>query len=284
MHILSICITVVATSVQSAFKKRLNATCQNCEFTLSAMITLVALFFFLIFSKNLTFSMEILPYSLGYAICYATAAATCVLALACGSLALTDLILSYCSIIPLGYSLIFLGERLNFLQVIGVICLCISFFLTYYRKKKGKWPLSLKWIIYVLLLFVSNGMCGVLVRMQQIRFHAQYDRSFMVISLIIVVLILGTAAVLRERKNLLSALRHGAFLSAMCGTSNGIANYFSFICLMHIPNSIYFPVTSAAGLVLSCLISQIIFKEKLRPIQYAGITFGVLAMVFINLT
>ena len=75
----------------------------------------------------------------------------------------------------------------------------------------------------------------------------------------------------------------GAPLTAACGASNGIANYFGIICLALIPNAIYYPIKSAGELILTSMISIIIFKEKLRPVQYVGVALGVLALVFINL-
>ena len=120
-------------------------------------------------------------------------------------------------------------------------------------------------------------------RMQQLKFERAYDNSFMIFSLIFATIILLIAAVLRERGDLLKAIKVGAPLTAACGASNGIANYFGIICLALIPNAVYYPIKSAGELILTSMISIIIFKEKLRPAQYVGVALGVLALVFINL-
>ena len=285
MPILSVLIVTVATTAQGGFKKYLNARCQNSEFTVSAMITFFALLFFVFFSDGILFSVDFLPYCVLYSVCYACAALTYVLASACGSLALTQLVLSYSCIIPLIYSLI-CGETLGFLQILGIIFLFASLVVTYYRKSKpeqGK-GVSFKWVIYIVLMVLSNGFCGVITRMQQLRFAGEYDRSFMFFALIFATALLVCAAIFREGRQMWKTIRNGALLSAACGASNGLANYFGLICLATIPNAVYYPVKSAADLVLATFMAVFLFKEKLRPAQYVGVAMCALALVFVNLS
>lgn len=285
MPILNVIIATVASTAQGAFKKYLNVRCQKCEFTVSTMITFFAFIFFLIFSDKITFSRDFLPYCGVYAVCYACAAVTFVLAIACGSLAMTQLILSYCCVIPMIYSLM-CGETLGIVQIIGIILLFLSLMVTYYRKSKpgeGK-TASAKWIFYIVLLFLSNGFCGVISRMQQLRFGGVYDRSFMLVSLGLAVILLAVAAILREGSRMVGAIKEGVWLSAGCGASNGLANFFNLICLATIPNAVYYPVKSAADLLLAAAMSVFLFKEKLRPAQYVGVGLGALALIFINIS
>ena len=284
MPILSVIITVAASSVQGVFKKYLNVKCKNREFTVSSMITLFALIFFLVFAKEITFSASFLPYCALYSVCYACAAATYVFALSCGSLALTQLVLSYSCIIPIIYSLI-CGERLSLIRTTGVVFLFLSFVVTYYRKSKpdGEKAFSAKWVVYISLMLLSNGFCGVITRMQQLRFDGAYDHSFTIFSMILSTLLLVCAAVIREGRDIMKTVKNGVLLSAACGASNGLANYFGLICLATIPNSVYYPVKSAGELVLATAMSVFLFKEKLRPAQYAGVGLGILALIFINI-
>ena len=129
-------ICIVSQSLQSVFKKKLNVKCAECNFTVSTMISAFTLLYFLIFSKDMNFDMQLLPYCISFAVCYAVATVTCVLALACGSLALTDLMLVYSNIIPLVYNLYFGNESLSILQIVGIMFLGISFIFTYYRREK----------------------------------------------------------------------------------------------------------------------------------------------------
>ena len=275
---------IFTNSLQSAFKKVLNKRASHSEFTFSAMITTAALLFFVIFSGNISYSWSFVPYSAVYSICYATAAVTCVLALSCGSLALTNLALVYSGVIPLLYSLLFCGEQMNGFQIGGLICLWSSFVLTYYRREKTRQPFSIKWMVYVGLLFLSNGMCGVLSRMQQRIFGGVYDRSFMIVSMTMAGILLWIAAIVRERHEMKTAVRCGWWLSATCGTFNGVTNFLGLMCLLVIPGVIYYPVSSAGSLVVTCLLSMVVFKERFTRAQLVGFVLGVVAVVLLNLT
>lgn len=271
--------------MQGVFKKKLNEKCRECEITLSAMISLFALVFYALLATDITFSIEIIPYSVVFGTCYATAASTYVLALASGSLALTELMVVYSIAVPLTYSLIFCGDTLSITQIIGLIFLAVSFFFTYYKPKntQKKQTKLVRWAIFATLLFFSNGACGVAKQMQQRVFEGKYDNSFILISLIIAVVLLAIVAVVKEKRRVLFAIKNGSLLSGMCGACNGAANYFSMLCLLVVPGAIYYPLTAAGGLVLTCILSAVIYKEKFKANQIIGFVLAALSIVLINI-
>lgn len=277
--LLSICI--VSASLQSVFKKKLNKKCEGCEFSVSMIISLFALIYFIVFSNGYIFDMRLIPYCIAFSVCYATAAATCVLALACGSLALTNMVLAYSCIIPLGYSIFALGEVLNIFQISGVILLGLSFLFTYYPGEKKK--IELKWMVYAILLFASNGMCGAVQKMQKEAFGGAFDSSFMIISLIMVMVLLLVLAIIREGKRILIAFKYGFIQCSLSGICNGAANYFALLCLAVVPGSVYYPFNAAGGLVLTYIFSITIFKEKFNKNQIIGFILGILSMILINI-
>ena len=281
MTTLFLALSIFATTLQSVFKKKVNAKCTNCEFTVSTAITFFALLYFLIFSDKSFFDTALIPYSLAFSLCYATAAVTCVLAIGCGSMALTNLALVYSKIIPIFYSIFFRDETLSSFRIVGLICLALSLFLTYF-KRDGE-GVSLKWMFYVFLLFLSNGMCSVLMREQQVKFDGKSDGTFMVISLVIVVMILGISALIRERGRVVETLKKGIGWCALCGAGNGTANYFAFICLTRIPGIVYYPISSAGDLVLTFIFSVALFRERFTRNQIIGFVFGILSIILINL-
>ena len=284
MSALLLSVRIASQSLQSIFKKKMNERCNSCEFSLSTLIACFALAYFLIFSEKFVFDSRIIPYCIAFSVCYAMASVTCVLALNCGSLALTDLMLVYSTVIPLGYSLIFCGETLGFLQIIGVAFLCVSFFFTYFKSggsKKQK--ISIKWIIYAALMFLSNGMCSVIQQLQQRVFGASLDDTFMIISLIMVVVLLGISALVREGKKFLVAIRGGFLLCGLCGACNGVMNYFALLCLLVVPEAVYYPLTTAGSMLLTYLLSMVIFKERFTKRQVFGFALCVLSMIFINI-
>ena len=285
MIVVFVALCIVTQALQSVFKKKINEKCEHGEFMVGAMISLFALLYFVIFSDNVVFGTQIIPYSIAFSICYVIGTVTCVFALACGSLAFTNLMLAYSCILPLGYSLIYCGEALKAIQVIGIIALALSFLFTYYPDKKdaGNQKFSLKWLVYVFLLFLSNGMCMVIQQMQQRVFGGKYDASFMIISLVMAMIILIVCAFIRERKNIVKTLKNGVLLSGLCGACNGAANYFGLLCLLILPGSVYHPLISAGNLVLTYVLSVTLFKEKFQKNQVIGFILGIVSMVLINI-
>jgi len=281
MTVLFLSLSILATTMQSVFKKKVNAKCTGCQFLISTLITFFALVYFAVVSDLSYFPSGMLPYCLALSVCFATATVTCVMAIACGSMALTNLVLAYSRAIPILYSIFFLGDKLNSFQTAGLVCLGLSMLFTYYKRDGG--GISLKWVIYAVLLFLSNGMCAVTMRSQQIKFGTETDGIFMVVSLIFATLIVLIAAIVRERREIKTVLRYGIGLCALCGGSNGIANYFGLICLARLPGTVYYPITGAGDLVLTFIFSVALFKEKFSKNQIIGFVFGVLSMILINL-
>ena len=80
-----------------------------------------------------------------------------------------------------------------------MVCIALSLVFTYYKRENGS-AVSLKWVIYAVILFISNGMCSVFMRMQQIRFDGKVDGIYMVVSLAVVLVILLAMALIREGK------------------------------------------------------------------------------------
>ena len=283
MEVIYLIVCIVAGSLQSVCKKQLNARCQNCEFALSALISSFSLIWFLIITKDLAFVPALLPYALVFSICYATAAVTCVLALNTGSMGLTELMLAYSAMLPLLYGIIFLDDPVTIWKILGIALLLLSFVFTYCRRQGQKFTFRKSWLVYVILLFLSNGGCGVVMRMQQKHFAGAFDGTFMVMALVLVVLLLLGVSLLRK-ENVLTALRKGWLFSGLSGLCNGVANYCSLMCLLMIPGTIYYPVSSAGGLTLSYAISVIAFKEKFTLAQVIGFVLGILSMILVNIS
>ena len=127
-------------------------------------------------------------------------------------------------------------------------------------------------------------MCGVLSRMQQRQFHGVYDRSFMIVSMTLAALFLWVAAIIRERKQMRTAIQKGWWLSTICGSFNGITNFLALICLLAIPGAIYYPVSSAGSLVVTCVLSMVVFRERFTVVQKVGFALGVVAVLLLNIT
>ena len=129
MPVLMIFLCTVTSTVQNVFRKQFSLRCQGGDYFFSTMVSFFALLFFLLTADRISFSNEILPYSVGFAAVYALATVCLGLAIKTGSLAITSLIISYSLIIPTLYGFVFLNEKTTILKCGGILLLLISLFL-----------------------------------------------------------------------------------------------------------------------------------------------------------
>lgn len=276
-----ICV-ILGISGQNISKKIFSHKASGGVYTFSMLSALAATAFFLITARDPVWNAGLLPYALFFAFSYGTSSIFGVLALSCGPLSLTALITSFSLMIPTFYGLIFLKDPVSFGLYPGLALLAASLFLI---NKKGNAAngLSLKWLIFVLLSFLGNGLCSVAQTMQQKRFDGQYKNEFMITALLIVVGIMAIATLLKERKNAGKYIRTGWYLSLGCGALNGMVNLFVMILTGLMSVSLMFPLISVGGIVLTFIVSKVFYKEKLTTAQHIGFLLGVGAIVFLNL-
>ena len=283
---------IASVSAQSPLKKLYQRKSDKGVLLFSALTALVAALFFgggALFSGNMGFEIGALPYSVAFGACYAVCIITQMLALGCGSLALTSLFGSYSLIFPTVYGLLFRDASVYLTQVIGVVLLLGSLYLTNMRpgaKSEGepKVAFSWKWLILATLMAVSNGGCTIIQQEQQLKFNGAYKNEFMFIALMIAVVACVAFAFVRERRDFAVVLRHGTFPAVLVGVCNGAANLLVMIIAgVMSPVFVFFPISSAGGLLISYLISVFIFKESFGKMQKLGIVIGMIALVFLNL-
>ena len=174
-------VCVFGSAIQSPLKKWYQAKSSRGIFFFLAMMTFTAACVSGVGSlvEGVSYEIGVLPYSIACAVCYAVCMLFAYLALACGPLALTALIVSYSLILPTVYGLLFFDNPLYLSQVVGFAVLLVSLYLVNMAKEKEaaeqieavettekSAKIPAKWYLYSALLFVANG--GVAVAQQAV--------------------------------------------------------------------------------------------------------------------
>ncbi len=291
--LLGVMIGVPAQSVIVKSYQRRNRTASDILFTafigLSAMLVFVGA---ALAKGGISLSPEVLPYSLAFAVGYGMAFVFQILALSCGPMSLTVLIISYSLLIPTFYGVLFLRESVGTFFVPGVLLLAVCLFLINYQKRAKKTEeqnkpkptgISLKWLIFVWLSFLGNGLCSTVQKIASQSLGEEVRNEFMVAAMLMIAVGFLIAGFIRERRTVREFMRRGWYFGALCGFINGVVNLACLILAARMPASIQYPLISAGSILFSLLFSVIIFKEKITPRQYAGVAVGVLSIVFLNL-
>ena len=280
-------LTALFIVFQKVIQDRYNAKCRSGVFLFSGMISFFAMCFFMAVNRDWTWSSELVIPAVSFGLSYAAATVFVVLAIKCGSLAKTTLITSYSLLVPAFAGLIILREPLGIPMIAGMILLVLSLWLTNHRKKTADAPkerISLKWLVFVLLGFIGNGMCSTVQKLAPHYLGADVNLTLSTIAALgLSTVVLIAASFLTRETDLRSTLRVGGPLSLFCGLFNGAVNYLAIYLNQFIPASVMFPVLSAGELILIVPYSLLVRRERFTAKQWAGFAVGVVSVVLLNL-
>ncbi len=284
VYLSAIILAVLSTNTfLSAYTKRCG------DRSIFGLLSLVAFAAFAVFFFSGGFGYEFewkyVPYSLGFSLSYATALLFMFLAIHEGSLSLTTLITSYSLLIPTFYGMIFRHEPIGTTMIVGIVLLAISLFLINMEKKEGEEPKKItpRWIFFVSLAFLGNGFCSTTQRMQLDAFGGEGTVEFMLIALAVAFVFFFACTLIFERKEWKASLSRGWYFGLLCGVANGCSNLFCMLLNPLMPASIMYPLISAGGIVVTALVSVLVFKERLSRTQWIGMAVGIASVVFLNL-
>ena len=282
-EVLLLCVAIFGTSIQSVLRKIYNN--KNCGgvFIFNSLTVLAAGLFFLFTAEMpLSFTAEMVPYSVGFALAYATASIFSMLAILEGALSLSSLAISFSLLIPTLWGLFFYGDDASIWFFIGFGLLLISLVLIN-NTQGGGVKITFKWVLYAVLAFLGNGICSTVQTGYAKDFKNAGKSEFMILALGVVFLIMLAIAIFTDRRGIPRALGGGWYLMVICGLANGAVNLSVILLTQTMPTSLMFPLISAGGIVLTSLVSIFIYKEKLSLLQYIGMLLGIGAIVFMSI-
>ena len=209
-------------------------------------------------------------------------------ALQLGDLSLTNMFVSFSTVLSAISGLLFFGESIFPIQIIGIILILISCALAVGRDTEKK-SVSLRWLLLAITAFFFTGGIGV---MQKFHQHSAYKgelNAFLVIAFAVGFLVsLGMFFITRrkqgvfiapeEKKKFIPFLLLWMALSGGCVAVNNKLNLFLSGVM---DSAVFFPIVNGGGLMLACLAGFLLFKEKLSKKQWIGIAVGVVAVILL---
>ena len=183
-------------------------------------------------------------------------------------------------LVPMAIGLLFLGESLNYLQIIAVVMMLmnarnISF--------KGA---QKSYYIWCIALFFANGLYGALLNLQAaVMDGAERTEMLTILYLFSALAAIGMEVFKGQGKGLLAGFKMGKksalFMVITCLSATAAANLLLYI-LTQMSSSVLYTIDSGAVLVLSILYSLILFKEKPTWEVVIGMAIAVASIVLIN--
>lgn len=178
-------------------------------------------------------------------------------------------------LIPMIISIIVWREFPTALQSLGILLALASIIIVNIDGKNG----SFQWKITLIFLFIMNGFAEFANKLFQKYALVDY-KSLFLFTVFFVALIISLSATIKFKKK---PTGKDLLLGIMVGIPNLFSSFFLIEALRHLPASVAFPIYSAGSIVIIILGSSIIYKEKIRSLDWIAISITLISMVFINI-
>lgn len=202
-----------------------------------------------------------------------------------GPWAYTSVIISLSTLIPALSGLLFWSERIFWPQAAGMALLVGCLVLSVDHKPDRK-KASLQWLLYSLAAFVCTGMIGVMQKWHQSSDARAEMNAFLVVAFLVSFVYSAVSWGIGRRRNgaaagkaLRSWLPAGLLVGGgVCAALNNKLNLFLSGVM---DSAVFFPLVNGGGLVLTAVAAVLLFRERLAPRQWAGLSLGILSVVFL---
>lgn len=281
-----------ATSyAESAMIKTYNKKHANGGFMFISIVSLFSALFFLVKylvfdNTKADFNPAVIPYALIAGVMYASSSVLVFLAIRMGSLAITNLILGYSTVVVCLYGIIFLGETSNWLTYVCIGIMVLALFLLKQPEKdktKSTKKKSLLWFIFAMLGMLTSAGYSIITKAQQVAFNQTVDSEYVLIAIGFSAIATFIVGVITGKKEAFRVFKTCIPYAGVAGLSNGVTNLLTLFTNTMIAVSISSPTRSVMTKVLHFVLGYFIFKERYTVRQIIGLVLVCGAVVLLNL-
>ena len=199
-------------------------------------------------------------------------------ALQIGPMNITLLITTSSMIIPT-MSGVFFGEKFSFLKLCAVLVLLFFIYLSLQKNEGTRF--NKKWIFCCVLAFLAIGVDGVIQKIHQ-KSQFRFEVSgFLFVAFAFAVLfnLISNKGIDTKQK----LPRSIVLFALICGGCTFAMNFINLKLVGMLPSQLFFPVVNGSAIVLSTIMSVLIFKEDLTKRRTIGLIGGIASLIAICL-
>ena len=209
----------------------------------------------------------------------------------CGPMSYTTIFTSFSVLISALSGVIAFGEdKLELIQIIGIILMLVSIVLSANSSSNGK-KINLKWFILSFIAFLLTGAIGIMQKIHQSSESKGELSAFLIIAFVTAALISAIFSLVKrdktinpaekspDRKRLAITLLSVMAIAGLCVAAN---NKFNLYLSGVLPTAIFFPIYNVGILILTTISAIFIFKEKLSLKQWIGVAIGIISVICIR--
>ncbi|MEI8136134.1 MAG: DMT family transporter [Bacteroidota bacterium] len=192
-------------------------------------------------------------------------------------------------IMPVLFSVIFLGQTLSVLKIVGIILAMLAVYFS--TRSYSKESVNTKLIWLPILVFIGSGLIDITLNAVNALYIKSANESALfsictfLAAFLIGITILGYLVLVKKSVAIKEIYNLKNILGALV---LGIPNYFSIYFIFKsldskvLQSAQLFPVLNLSNVALSAFLGWLIFKEKLSPINLLGIFLALISISLIS--
>ena len=238
----------------------------------------------IMFCADFSFDAAVLPYSVLFAVFFATGMLGRIFAFKYGSFMLASLAIQVSGVVACVWDIIVRDAPFSLIIAIGLVLVLISLCLCFLNGKKEKKTNKknfIKWAIFCAAACTGNIVCTIAQREQQLNFNGQHKSMLMFFATFIAAILGFVLYMTSDKSDSKAILKSGAHFSVLSGGLNVAVNFSVMMlatALPLLPTSFIYPANAVCSLIITTVFSAVAFKEKLRWWQWIGVAIGILAV------
>ncbi|MBQ4037555.1 MAG: DMT family transporter [Clostridia bacterium] len=261
--------------------KRNVSTLFNCMIAASNAICWGILYIF-----DFTFHPYVLSYSAVYGICLALFFTGLTGGIKHGSASVTSFFKQVAFVLVSVWGFFFWKEPVTPVVIVGIVLIVIALLLCLLEPKPkngGPKKTSVIWVLFLLLLLVSNAACNIVQRTQQIEFYHRHGSQLMFFAALFALVATVLLSLKDDKSEWKETVEENWHIGLASGVCCALANvFFILMAQTKLSTSFIYPVLAIGGVALSTLASVLLFKERLRPLQWIGLGIGAVAVFLLS--
>ena len=231
------------------------------------------------------FEFSIVALGLVFAVFFISGIFLYMKALENGPLGLSFLFFAAGILAPILFGIIYYDEPAPLHNFIGLGLLFISFFVS--TLGKGGSKVNKKWIIYILLSSLSNGIVGIAVKLSSTIVPENASRDFLFLGFgqaAVISFIIGILLIYRHKSKIshFYALPFAFVAIATAVTTTG-GNYVMVLLSLSVPALVQFPIINGSLVITSIIASRVVYKEQVMKQHLLAILIGLIAIILLSI-
>ena len=280
----SIILAVGKNSLYNSYAKKSESTIGS-TFLFNAMsygtAAAIALIGMLVSSETISLTTVLCAFF--YAMIVISLQTISIAAMRVGAMSTTSICVMYGMIIPSVAGPIFWKEPIGILQMAGILMMIASLWLI-----KGKAPteekgISKRWMLLAIFAFVFSGMAGVMEKIHQSTEARAERMSFVLIACAFMFVFSIIARLITRKKNEKNSTKSTASLAALSGLVIGLYSTVNLTLSGKLDSMIYYPIANGGAMLLTVLVSAIVFKERFDKQKITGTIIGLLGILCLSI-